>query len=418
MPSDSVILTFIFCIFILNIYLYILLKRTPFLRIQRWRKLLPFPIIINTLFFGSIALYFNSTYHAITDDISYYRGALTFTGGIFDIKTGSDFMCWISMPLRRYLGFDRPSFHVLFATMGLLGNFNFLYILTKRNDFISRKNYTGQLFMFFVMLCFPNFMVWGRIYGKDSLSLFLGSLYCIGAYGLITEQKLRWRRVILTTMPIVILYILRPHIATVFILSIIIGMYIKFVTIKNIRSRSLHIYYKTILPSMLFAALVIVALYSLKNITKKETISVENIQQSLVNSVRMGAYGGSSTALATDFKDDPNMVFSPKQIIINLFMLLFAPMPWQIRGVADALAFMSNIILFLILVRFVRKASHWDVFQKYLAVVCGLFIILLSFMTGNIGLILRQKTILLPFLFLFLFGMKSTEMIDPKRITR
>jgi hypothetical protein len=36
--------------------------------------------------------------------------------------------------------------------------------------------------------------------------------------------------------------------------------------------------------------------------------------------------------------------------------------------------------------------------------------LLLSFMTGNIGLILRQKTIILPFLFLLMFSRPPEEL--------
>jgi hypothetical protein len=123
----------------------------------------------------------------------------------------------------------------------------------------------------------------------------------------------------------------------------------------------------------------------------------------------MGTTGGSQTPLAEEFREDPNIVLSPRQVAINVFMLLFAPMPWQLRGSADAIALVSNILLLLLIIRFIKNVNISDIFQKYLLVVCGLLILLLSFMTGNVGLILRQKTILLPFVFLFLFRSKANR---------
>jgi hypothetical protein len=117
----------------------------------------------------------------------------------------------------------------------------------------------------------------------------------------------------------------------------------------------------------------------------------------------MGASGGSATKLTGELNENQDIIFAPRQIAINVGMILFAPMPWQIHGFADGLAFFSNILLLFLAIRFGKKIDFTSVFQKYLVVVCSLMIILLSFMTGNVGLILRQKTIILPFLFLFLF---------------
>jgi hypothetical protein len=92
--------------------------------------------------------------------------------------------------------------------------------------------------------------------------------------------------------------------------------------------------------------------------------------------------------------------FNPLIIARNIFNLFFAPLPWQVRGAADLIAFVSNILLFYPLYRFVRKIKIFDEFQ----------VVLLSFMTGNIGLILRQKKIILPFLFLLMFSRPLEEL--------
>jgi hypothetical protein len=351
-------------------------------------------------------LYFNFQYGYITDDKNYFIGALKYKQGFFNIKNGNDFMFYISRPFREYFDFDRASFHILWGAMGYMGSLNFLYVLSKRIDFSSHLQNRDQLIKFYSLLCFPNFMVWGRIYGKDSLALFLVSVYCIGAYQLLTGPKIRFRAILLVAIPVLLLYNLRAHIAAVAAVGLLAGLFFRSINSKRYYNANSAIFFKFIIPAALALLFVIGSIYSLQRLTKKESVSMSDVQKSLSNATNMGASGGSATEVAENSKEDPNIIFSSKQVAINIFMLLFAPMPWKIRGFADALAFFSNILLLLLVIRFGKRIDLTDVFQKYLLVVCGLLIILLSFMTGNVGLILRQKTIILPFLFLLLFSTK------------
>lgn len=417
MLSDQVILTFFFSLVLVLIYTKALFRKTFLFKNRKWRTLFPKALIINIVCFTSIALYFNLQYGYITDDINYFFGALKYTKGFLDIKNGNDFMFYISRPFRIYLGFDRASFHILWGAMGYMGSLNFLYILSKNNDFSSHLQNRDQLIKFYSILCFPNFMVWGRIFGKDSLALFLVSIYFIGAYQLITFRKIKVRATLLVSIPILLLYNLRAHIAAVAAMGLLAGLFMKSVNVKHYNSENSAILFKFIIPFVLAILFVIGSIYSLQRLTKKQSVSIYDVQHSLSSAANMGATGGSVTAIAENFKEDPNIIFSSKQVAINIFMLLFAPMPWQVRGFADALALLSNVLLLLLLIRFGKTIDLTDVFQKYLVVVGSLLIILLSFMTGNVGLILRQKTIILPFLFLLLFStrLKNDSKSSPTR---
>lgn len=407
MPSDQAILTFFFSIGLIFIYINLMFRKSSLLRIRRWRRLFPKALLINTVCFASIALYFYFQYWFITDDYNYFIGALTYKKGFFDIQNGNDFMYYISRPFRTYLDFDRASFHILWGALGFIGNLNFLYVLSKRIDFSNHSKNRDHLIIFYSLLCFPNFMVWGRIYGKDSLSLFLVSIYVIGAYHLLTDQKIKLRLVLLSAIPVLLLYNLRTHIATVAAMGLLAGFYFKSINVKRYKNTNSEILYKFLIPVVLTVLFAAGSIYSLQKLTKKESVSINDVQHSLIDATNMGASGGSATDVAESSQEDPNIIFSSKQIAINIFMLLFAPVPWQIRGFADGLAFLSNILLLLLLIRFGKQIDLTSVFQKYLVVVCSLLIILLSFMTGNVGLILRQKTIILPFLFLLLFSTKT-----------
>ena len=403
MVSQQVILTFFFSIALIVVYANGLLKKTPVLRIARFRHQLGGAFLINVICYASVALYFNYHYGYITDDKNYFNGALDYSGGFSGIASGNDFMYYISRPLRLYLDLDRPSFHILFGAMGFCGSLNFLFVLSKTIDFFNKKQRKENAIKLFSVLCFPNMMAWGRFYGKDSTALFLGSVYCIGAYNLIMGSKRPWRNILLAAMPILLLYKLRPHIAAVFAISLLIGMYLNSANKRNLKTSNREILFRVLIPAVLAIALTIGTIYSLKNLTKKETVSFGDVQHSLAGATSMGASGGSATKLTEELNENQDIIFTPRQIAINVGMILFAPMPWQIHGFADGLAFFSNILLLFLAIRFGKKIDFTSVFQKYLIVICSLLIILLSYMTGNVGLILRQKTIILPFLFLFLF---------------
>lgn len=404
--SNQVILTLFFSFFAIFIYSGIVFKRNPVLQIGTFRRALFNSVVINAICFASVALYFNYTYGHIVDDLNYFIGALSYTKGFFDIGSGSEFMYYISRPFRLYLFLDRPSFHILFGTMGFIGSLNFLFILTKTADFFDKKSRNENILKLFSILCFPNIMLWGRFYGKDTATFFLGSVYCIGAFYLITGSKHIWRNGFLALIPILLLYKLRPHIAAVFAISLLIGMYLKSINKRKLKTPNMEILYKILIPVVIAIVLSFATVYSLRALTNKETVSVENVQQTLISATQTGASGGSATDVAGEIRNNPQVIFSPRQIIVNVVMILVAPMPWKVRGAADALAFLSNILLLLLVIKFVKNIDLTDVFQKYLIFLCCLLIFLLSFMTGNVGLILRQKTILLPFIFLLLFSTK------------
>ena len=96
--------------------------------------------------------------------------------------------------------------------------------------------------------------------------------------------------------------------------------------------------------------------------------------------------------------------------------LFVAPFPWQLRGALDIIALISNVLLIALLWKFITNIQLKSIWQIYLLVIVIMFTLLLSFMTGNVGLILRQKTILLPFVFLLLFS--DAQQNELKNITR
>ena len=404
--SYQMMLCLCLSVFVIAVYFRVVFKKSEIRRIGFWRRQIPFTVIVNAIGFTSIALLFYFSYGYITDDRTFFVRCLAYDGNLFNMKNGNDFMFYITKPLRLYFHLDLPSLHVLFGTMGFIGSMNFLFVLNKGVTFTDSREKGNNLIRLWTILCFPNIMVWGRIYGKDSTILFLASICVICCYYIFEKKRNIVFNLIVYIMTIFLISKIRIHIAAALAVGLLAGFYFLSIAKKEYSSFNQHILMKLIVPGIIIASFFAISPILIKKVTNRDTVSVDAMKTSLMDATRMGAYGGSATSLASEFKSDPTVVFSPRQIAENILNLLFAPLPWQVRGGLDMVALASNVLLLFLILKFVRRVDLNNVFQKYLLVTIISLIVLLSFLTGNVGLILRQKTILLAFLFLFLLRSK------------
>ena len=365
-------------------------------------------VMVNTVLFGGLAMFFFFAYGYITDDRFYFDNCFSFSGSVLTCKSADELMWAITRPLRGYLHFDLPACHVLFGTLGFIGSLLFVQVLMARIDFKNAAFRRSHLICFWTLLCFPNFVAWGRFYGKDSVMFFLTGILVFNVYKVLCARKVRFVNVICVTIVFLIMYRLRPHLFAVMLSGLSFALLIKAYKSRT-PNMGLRGMYQLVFPVILAVASVVIFAYVVRRVSQKSEVSVEAVQASFMTASRMGAYGGSATDLMEKMSDDPTVIFRPGQIALNIARLIFSPFPWQIRGWTDILAFVSNLLFFFLLFYF-RKALNWEgLFQKYLFINILLLVIILSFMSGNVGLILREKTILLPFVFLFVFYNKKNK---------
>ncbi|MFH0922126.1 MAG: hypothetical protein V1913_17415 [Fibrobacterota bacterium] len=375
----------------------------------QWRSKLWRAVLFNIIGFGAILLYFNLNYGFVTDDVNYYYPSLELDMPFSEVISGGDFMRYITRPFSYYLSLQLLSMHFIFGTIGFLGSLFYFYTFTQR---VQDENVPFLLHgwaPFWAFYCFPNFLAWGRIYGKDTTVFFLGAIFTFSAFRIL-KKKVRPLDVLVVCLSVYFMQIIRPHVAGVIGAGFMIGLAYKYFVETPIEK---NIFKKILIPMILVIGMTFLVANMARKVTMKqkgeEELTQESIQSTLITTTMQGAYGGSKTDLATEMKENPEIVYSPGQILENVAYLLLAPMPWQVRGAADFVALLSNIVMVYIVFRFGRKIRLFDSVQiSYLATVIGL-VLVLSFMTANVGLLLRQKTIILPFLFLLLFSRPSAE---------
>jgi hypothetical protein len=405
MISLQIFLVFSLSIILIRLYASVRFKNTEIFKVSIWHQFFILALGINITCFFLLSMYFYNRYGFMTDDANYFYGAEKFNKSFFQLNDGTEFMLYIVKPLKRIFNLDLPSFHIIFSAMGFIGSLNYLYVLTLRNDFIDKTNYKVNRIAFFVMLCFPNFMAWGRIFGKDSTIFFLASIFLVGAIRILKENKINIFSISVLIGSLYIMQIIRPHIAGIIATSFFIAYILKLWKYKSYANVGRAGILKLYIP----LALLFISLIFIFNIIRKlniddSSVTVESVKQTIIHTSKMGAYGGSATELASEIDENPDIIFKPFQIFKNIIRLLFDPLPWKIRGGADLIALLSNIIFIYLVVRFRKNISLFDIIQKYLFFTTVGLVLLLSFMTGNVGLILRQKTIILPFFFLMLFS--------------
>jgi len=408
--SPIFLLAFLLSPILLFIYAKRLFAGTSFLSIGQWRQSLVLMWVLNLVCFTALALYFQYRYGYITDDINYFRGAGLFRGKyLWELSDGSEFMYFISAPFKHILGFDRPAFHVFSATLGFIASLTFTRIFLWRTDILLKNSFKFNRLAILSLTCFPNIMLWARVYGKDASMFFLASFLTLSAYLVLKSNKINALNLILIAFLLYLMQILRPHVAGVLGLAFILAYFYKMLQFKT-RNAGFGAILKFYVPAILIFIAFIFISSSIRRLgIEKEEFSSEAVKQSIVSAVRMGAYGGSATELASEMKDNPDIIFSPPIVVRNIFNFLFEPLPWHVRGGADFMAFLSNVLLFYLLYKYARRIRLFDEVQIFFFLSTLGLTVLLSFISGNVGLILRQKTIVLPFLFLLLFSRPPEE---------
>lgn len=205
----------------------VVFRKSTLWRSPVWRGRLFWGVVLNTVLFGGVAIYFYLTYGFITDDRYYFNESLAYHGTILTFKTASEFMLLITHPLRRYLHFDLPACHILFGTLGFIGSLLFVQVLMARMDFRNAAFRTRHLICFWTLVCFPNFVAWGRFYGKDSAMFFLTGVLVFNAYKALCGEKMKFGNIISVPIVLLVMYRLRPHLFAVMLAGLSFALLIK-----------------------------------------------------------------------------------------------------------------------------------------------------------------------------------------------
>jgi len=295
-------------------------------------------------------------YYHVSNDLEYFN---------FHFTYGTHFIKNITYVFIKYLDFSYLNMTLLFASFAYFG-FYMLFQLLNKVEFGLKKT---LIFIFFL----PNIHFWTVGIGKDSFIFFALALLV---------YSLQYKKIIFILISLFLVFLVRPHIA--FLIVISFGILTLFYS-------NIKFYQKVFI--LLLIALVTVSVMNLL----LEYIGLKDIDPTAVGEYiekRQGynTAGGSSI----DIKE--------YNFFMKLFSFLYRPL-FESGSILSLIVSVENIIylsMTLYIVKF-RKYIKWTDVSIFSIIFIIIFTFLMSNMIANLGIAVRQKTMIIP-MFFYLFS--------------
>lgn len=371
-------------------------KKFSFFSISLMNKL----YLYHLLFWG---VYYSYTLFNRSDSKRFYFVSSTYDK--ITLGTGSQFIHYISSPFTNTLGFSYEMAMLLFAWFGYIGFVHF-YIFFREN--IKHKLQFWGYDLLIILLFLPNMHFWTSSLGKGSL-IFLG----IGlfAYAMRFPQK----RLFAFLLGSFIVYMVRPHMFMFLGVGAVIGYF---------TGREKVPLYQKLLVYAAFAGGVFVLsdqILAMANINEEDVVgSFQDFSQ--VQAGRLSSAGS-----GVDITSYP--------LPLKLFTFWFRPLFVDAPGALGLFVSFENLLYVILAWKLVDKDFIPFLKKSTSLVKMSLVIfisssIALSFVMSNLGIAMRQKSMVMYFLFFvilsfleykqqkkkYLFRLKKKKMEEQERL--
>lgn len=313
------------------------------------------------------------------DAFAYYMRARY---AVLELKPGTDFLPWLtSFPVA--LGFGYWPCSYLYNMAGAVGLVFYYAALLETPAGQVRSG--GATLLLLACTLIPSFSLWTSAIGKDSLGLLSVGLL------LWSSVKFESRRTA-AFAAVVIMFIIRPHIAALMLFAIGVGA----VLLSNLK-KTVRVGIAAMVGGIATFAVPFALVYA--GTTRFETLS------DYVSDRQSANAGGSSIDISS---------MNP---VMRVISFLYRPFPNEASGFEQLATSVDNLLLIVLTifgVVAIYRAGFRTVFRRYtIAAVYGITcLLLLSQVIGNLGLATRQKWMCIPpllFLFVAAWGMRRVQ---------
>lgn len=338
-------------------------------------------------------VYYLMTRATRSDSVGYFYNSLGYSNWFDAYTTGTRFIHFLAYPFTNYLSFTYEMMMLLFSWFGYWG-FVYFYIVFKENTKFRHKLYGYDLITLFIFL--PNMHYWTASLGKGSV-IFLGIAMAI--YGL---SRLDSRKIALI-IGLVIVYHVRPHVFLFMGVGIVLGIFTG--------KQKIPFYQKFIV----FAGSATALILMYDTILSFVGLDQDNLLESFNQFSSKRAYELSKAGSGLDTSNYP-LIF---KLITFWFRPLFVDSP-NIIGLV--VSFENVLYVYLTLKLFDRK--FWSflksspVLVKTSAVTFLATSFALSGTLSNLGIIIRQKSMVMYFLLFVIIAFmdyKKSLQVDRKK---
>jgi len=361
-----------------------LLNQGIFSFFKRRHKFFSVPLMHKLYFYHLIfwIIYYTYALFNASDSKNYYRNTQEYTGDWLDLYgTSTTFIDFIAYPLTNMLNLPYVIVMVIFAWIGYLG-FIFTYLFFRENIPIKINLFKKWDFLT-ILLFLPNMHFWTSSLGKGSV-IFLGIMMFVYA---LKAPKKRWLTLLLGSL---IIYHVRPHV----FMFMVVGAGLGFMS-GNKRI------------SMAQKVGAFVAMIGLLILIQDKVLAVVNLggSENVVEDFQ-DFTTTRSEGLSEDAGSGVDMASYP--LPIKLFTFWFRPLFIDAPGLLGLIVSAENL-LYLILAFKIVKKDFISFLKKSPPLVKTSFVVFfmtslaMTFVMSNLGIIMRQKSMVMYFLFFVIY---------------
>lgn len=346
---------------------------------------------MNTLFFYHLffaAVYYTYALFNPSDSKKYFERPTWFGSWEYYFGTSTTFIDFLTWPFINVFGFTYEMMMLLFAWLGYLG-FVYAYLFFREN--IPVKIEVLKVDFLLLLLFLPNMHFWTASLGKGA-PIFLGLM--MYAYA-IKQPKSRW---FILALGSTLIYFIRPHV----FLFVAVGTVLGYMTASEKISfgRKLFIYIAMI-TGLILAKDTILGMAGISG--------SEDIVEEFEDFSETRAQELSKSTSGVDMASYP--------LPLKLFTFWFRPLFFDAPGLLGIIVSVENLVYLLIFFKVLKKDFIKFLRKSPLSVKMSFTVFILSsvamtFVMSNLGIIMRQKSMVMYFLFFVIFYYLAQKKYD------
>ncbi|WP_037321017.1 hypothetical protein [Salegentibacter sp. Hel_I_6] len=302
--------------------------------------------------------------------------------------TSTTFVDFISWPFINILGFNYEMMMVMFSWFGYVG-FVYAYLFFRENIPIKIKVF--NLDFLTLILFLPNMHFWTASLGKGA-PIFMSLM--MFAYG-INQPKSRWGIILLAS---IITYHIRPHV----FLFVAAGTVLGYMTGKE----KISLWKKVLIYCAMIGSLIIVqdTILGVAGLNESEDL-VEGFDQFSTERANSLSNSGSGVAMAN------------YPLPLKLFTFWFRPLFFDAPGILGLIVSAENLIYLLLFFKvlkldFIKFIKKSPISVKMSLTTFFLASLAMAFVMSNLGIIMRQKSMVMYFLFFVIYYYLAQKKYD------
>lgn len=319
-------------------------------------------------------VYYWFTINVGADASVYYAKALR---GNVIFEPGTNFIVYLVSILTNYLHLNMMGCFLVFNLIGSLG----LIILDSIIQPLVRNQQKSLRVIATLVIFLPSISFWSSGIGKDGIS-FLGAVLALWSA---LELKKRMGSM---SIAILMMFLVRPHIAGIMIIALAVSLFF---------DKKVNIIMKLVLAFVTIGISAFLIPYALNYAGVNAGNSPDDIASYIES--REDVYKNT----------DSGITLSELSLPMKLFTYMFRPLIFEARSITQIFSALDNLILLYLFIfggyKLIKKKNITSQEnRKFMWSYVIIAWVILALTTGNLGIAVRQKIMVLPFLLFILIS--------------